>query len=108
MSANEVNDIVMRLLAVTDHLRGREREEILHIVGRLSRAAVRERTAAVDEMQKLRKKVVQQSAELKRIENISRMPPAPATQAAKPSQPPTVSCSTNIAVHTERVTTDTL
>ena len=89
MSANEVNDIVMRLLAAADHIRGREREEILHHVGRLSRAAVRERTAAVDEMQKLRKKIVQQSAELKRIGNASNsFPAAPSTQASKVSQPP--------------------
>ena len=91
MTANEVNDIVMHLLAAADHIRGREREEILHHVGRLSRAAVRERTAAVGEMQKLRKKIVQQSAELKRIENASRMPAAPTAQAAKANQPPKVS-----------------
>jgi transcriptional accessory protein Tex/SPT6 len=83
MAANEVNDIVMRLLAAADHIRGREREEILHHVGKLSRAAVRERTAAVDEMQKLRKKIVQQSAEFKRIENASQS--LPATQAPKVS-----------------------
>jgi hypothetical protein len=59
MAANEVNDIVIRLLATADKIGGREREEILHHVGRLSRAATRERTAAIDEMQKLRKKIVQ-------------------------------------------------
>jgi hypothetical protein len=74
MAANEVNDIVMRLLAAADHIHGREKEEILHLVGRLSRAAVCERTAAVDEMQKLRKKIVQQSAELKRITNAAQVP----------------------------------
>jgi hypothetical protein len=42
-------------------------------------------------MQKLRKKIVQQSAELKRIENASRMPAAPTAQAAKANQPPKVS-----------------
>jgi hypothetical protein len=105
MTANEVNDIVLRLMAAADHIRGREREEILHHVGRLSRAAVRERTAAVDEMQRLRKKIVQQSAELKRIENASGMPAAPVTQASKPSQPPTV--SSTVAFHVEGVETDT-
>ncbi|KAM0710738.1 hypothetical protein Q7P35_001476 [Cladosporium inversicolor] len=106
MTANEVNDIVMRLLAAADHIRGREREEILHHVGRLSRAAVRERTAAVDEMQKLRKKIVQQSAELKRIGNASKIPTAPATHATKAFQPPTVSCSTTVYVHVKRIATD--
>ena len=105
MTANEVNDIVLRLMAAADHIRGREREEILHHVGRLSRAAVRERTAAVDEMQRLRKKIVQQSAELKRIENATGMPAAPVAQASKPSQPPTVS-STG-AFHVKSVETDT-
>jgi hypothetical protein len=106
MTANEVNDIVMHLLAAADHIRGREREEILHHVGRLSRAAVRERTAAVGEMQKLRKKIVQQSAELKRIENASRMSTAPAAQAAKATQPLKVSCSTTVHVCIERIATD--
>lgn len=105
MAANEVNDIVMRLLAAADHIRGREREEILHHVGRLSRAAVRERTAAVDEMQRLRKKIVQQSADLKRIENASKMPATPATQASKASQPPAV--SSTVAFHIESMETDT-
>ena len=85
MAANEVNDIVMRLLAAANHIHGREKEEILHLVGRLSHAAVCERTAAVDELQKLRKKIVQQSAELKRIGNASRS--TPATQAPKVSRP---------------------
>jgi uncharacterized Zn finger protein len=106
MTANEVNDIVMRLLAAADHIRGREREEVLHHVGRLSRAAVRERTAAVGEMQKLRKKIVQQSAELKHIENATRMPAAPATQAAKAPQLPKVSCSTTVHLYIERIATD--
>ena len=105
MTANEVNDIVMRLLAAADHIRGREREEILHHVGRLSRAAVRERTAAVDEMQRLRKKIVQQSADLKRIENASKMPAAPATQASKASQPPTV--RSTVALRVESMEIDT-
>ena len=104
MAANEVNDIVMRLMAATDQIRGREREVILHHVGRLSRAAVRERTAAVDEMQRLRKKIVQQSAELKRIETASSMPAAPAAQASKASRPPTVSSSVTFRV--ESVGTD--
>jgi hypothetical protein len=82
MAANEVNDIVIRLLATADKIGGREREEILHHVGRLSRAATRERTAAIDEMQKLRKKIVQQSAELKRIENTSQGHPAPQSRSA--------------------------
>jgi hypothetical protein len=106
MTANEVNDIVMHLLAAADHIRGREREEILHHVGRLSRAAVRERTAAVDEMQKLRKKIVQQSAELKRIENATRTPTGPSAQAAKATQPPKVSCSATVHLHVERIVTD--
>lgn len=98
MAANEVNDIVMRLLAAADKIGGREREEILHHVSRLSRAAMRERTAAVDEMQKLRKKVVQQSAELKRIENAAQSVPAPAaTQAAQASQPPLVSLNYHLS-----------
>ena len=105
MAANEVNDIVMRLLAAADHIRGREREEMLHHVGRLSRAAVRERTAAVDEMQRLRKKIVQQSADLKRIENASKMPAALATQTSKASQPPTV--SSTVALRVESMETDT-
>lgn len=106
MTANEVNDIVMHLLAAADHIRGREREEILHHVGRLSRAAVRERTAAVDEMQKLRKKIVQQSAELKRIESASKVPTAPAAQAARATQPPKVSRSTTVHVYIERIAAD--
>lgn len=104
MAANEVNDIVMRLMAAADHIRGHEREEILHHVGRLSHAAVRERTAAVDEMQRLRKKIVQQSAELKRIETASSMPAAPAAQALKAFQPPTVSPS--MTFHVESVETN--
>jgi hypothetical protein len=88
MAANEVNDIVIRLLATADKIGGREREEILHHVGKLSRAATRERNAAIDEMQKLRKKVVQQSAELKRIENTSSQGhPAPQSRSASQGHP---------------------
>lgn len=109
MATNEVNDIVVRLLAAADKIGGRDREEILHHVGRLSRAATRERTAAVDEMQKLRKKVVQQGAELRRLEDTTHelrrlenlnlkaantcqtVPTGPAAQASKAAQPPLVS-----------------
>jgi hypothetical protein len=126
MAANEVNDIVIRLLATADKIGGREREEILHHVGRLSRAATRERNTAIDEMQKLRNKVVQQSAELKRIENtssqghpapqsrsVSQGNPAfqgraalPSTQAPQASQPPLASPPD--ACHTNEQLADTL
>lgn len=107
MAANEVNDIVVRLLAAADKIGGRDREEILHHVGRLSRAATRERSAAVDEMQKLRKKVVQQSADLKRLENTSQelrrlenlnqtVSAAPVAQAPQAAQPPLVGLFRNI------------
>jgi hypothetical protein len=92
MAANEVNDIVMRLLAAADRMGGRERDEILHHVGRLSRAASHERAAAIDEMQRLRKKVVQQSAEIREIKRI--IGPSqifPATRAPHVAQPPLVS-----------------
>jgi hypothetical protein len=77
VAANEVNDIVICLLATADKIGGHEREQILHHVDRLSRAAMRKRNTAIDKMQKLRKKVVQQSAEPKRIENASQARPAP-------------------------------
>lgn len=70
MAANEVNDIVIRLMAVADRIGGRERDDLMHYAGRLSRAATRERNAAVDEIQRLRKKIVQQGAELRRLDNL--------------------------------------
>lgn len=92
MAGNEVNDIVVRLLAAADKIGGREREEIMHHVGRLSRAATRERTVAVEEMQKLRKKVVQQSTELKKFQNtINNGPAFPVSQGSLAPQPPLVS-----------------
>lgn len=87
MSTNEVNEIVVKLLAAADRVTGREqREDILHYVGRLSRAATRERTAAVDEMQNLRKRIVQQSSELRRLREVGKALQTPS--AAPPPQAP--------------------
>lgn len=92
MAGNEVNDIVVRLLATADKIGGRERDEIVYHVGRLSRAATRERTAAVEEMQKLRKKVVQQSTELKKLRDTTTNAPAfPVAQGSLAPQSPLVS-----------------
>ena len=92
MAANEVNDIVIQLLAAADNIGGRAGDDIMYYVGRLSRAATRERNAAVDEIQRLRKKVVQQSAELRRLGNLVKTDPAlTVTQRPFASQPPLVS-----------------
>jgi len=68
MDSREVNGIVVRLLAAADKIGGRERDEVLHHVGRLSRAATRERAIAVDEMQYRDRKIRQLEDELRRLE----------------------------------------
>lgn len=67
MANNDVNDVVVKLLASADRVGGREGDEILYLVGKLSRAATRERDAAVYEMHNLRKTIVQQDNMIKRI-----------------------------------------
>jgi hypothetical protein len=68
MDSREVNEIVVKLLAAADKIDRREREEVLHLVGRLSRAATRERATAFDEMRHLDRKTRHLQDELRRLE----------------------------------------
>jgi arsenate reductase-like glutaredoxin family protein len=65
MDSREVNEIVVKLLAAADKTGDRE---ILHLVGRLSRAATRERSTAFDEMHHLDRKIRQLQDEVKRLD----------------------------------------
>lgn len=70
--------------------------ELLALISRLSGAATRERSAAVDEMQRLRKKVIQQQTDIKRLGSSSQQAQSPAqlpqthqmAQATKPPRAP--------------------
>lgn len=87
MATKDVNDLVVKLLGSADKVGGREGDEILSLVGRLSRAATRERTAAVHEMQNLRKTILQQDTMIKRIGYYD----SDTSQASRASQLPMVS-----------------
>lgn len=65
MDSREVNEIVVKLLAAADKIGDRE---ILHLVGRLSRAATRERSTAFDEMHHLDRKIRQLQDEVRRLD----------------------------------------
>jgi hypothetical protein len=65
MDSREVNEIVVKLLAAADKTGERE---ILHLVGRLSRAATRERSTSFDEMHHLDRKIRQLQDELRRLD----------------------------------------
>jgi hypothetical protein len=65
MDSREVNEIVVKLLAAAD--KSGERE-ILHLVGRLSRAATRERSTAFDEMHHLDRKIRHLQDEIRRLD----------------------------------------
>lgn len=96
MDSREVNEIVVKLLAAVDKIGGRERDDVLHYVGRLSRAATRERAIAVDEMHYRDRKIRQLEDELRRVEPDNprlnnQFPPASQAQL-----PPRVSPSLSI------------
>jgi hypothetical protein len=65
MDSREVNEIVVKLLAAADTTGERD---ILHLVGRLSRAATRERSTAFEEMHHLDRKIRQLQDELRRLD----------------------------------------
>ena len=90
-----MNDIVVKLLAAADKIGGRERNEVLHHVGRLSRAATCERALAIDEMHYRDGKIRQLEDELRRVKphnpRLSQIPPASQAQL-----PPKVSLPISI------------
>ena len=97
MDSREVNEIVVKLLAAVDKIGGRERDDVLHYVGRLSRAATRERAIAVDEMHYRDRKMRQLEAELRRVEpNNPRLSDNRFPLASQAQLPPHVSPSISI------------
>jgi len=103
MDSREVNEIIVKLLAAADKIGGRSRDEVLYHIGRLSHAATRERTTAVDEMHYLDRKIRQLQDELRRLEPhnalLHRIPIAPASQARPRPM---------VSLHTSPMTVDTI
>ena len=70
MDSRETNEIIVKLLAAVDKIgRRREKAEIMHLVGRLSRATTRERETALDEMHHLERKIRLLQDEVRRLDH---------------------------------------
>jgi hypothetical protein len=69
MDSRETNEIIVKLLAAVDKIGRREKDEIMHLVGRLSRATTRERETALDEMHHLERKIRLLQDEVRRLDH---------------------------------------
>jgi hypothetical protein len=69
MDSRETNEIIVKLLAAVDKIGRREKDEIMHLVGRLSRATTRERETALDEMHHLERKIRLLQYEVRRLDH---------------------------------------
>jgi hypothetical protein len=68
MDSREVNEIIVKLLAAAEKISRREKDEILHLVGRLSGAATRERAKMLGEMHHLERKTKLLQDEVRRLD----------------------------------------